>query len=52
MPENLPSVRVLEKVGFRREGLAGNYLRIDGRWRDHYLYAITSEDPLHRNVLL
>jgi ribosomal-protein-alanine N-acetyltransferase len=52
MPENLPSIRVLEKVGFRREGFAANYLRIDGRWRDHYIYAITAEDPLQPNVLL
>ena len=44
MPENTASVRVVEKAGFRLEGLAKNYLRIDGRWRDHNLYAITAED--------
>ena len=45
MPENVGSIRVVEKVGFRYEGLARNYLRIDGRWRDHKLYALTAEDP-------
>ena len=44
MPDNLASNRVLEKVGFRREGFAPRYLRIDDRWRDHYLYAVTSEE--------
>lgn len=46
MPENLPSVRVVEKVGFRLEGFAPRYLRIDGEWRDHNLYALTAEDRL------
>lgn len=44
MPENSASIRVLEKAGFRREGFAPHYLRIDGRWRDHHLYATTVED--------
>ena len=41
---NVGSIRVLEKTGFRREGLALRYLQIDGRWQDHYLWAITSEE--------
>ncbi len=44
MPRNTPSQRVLEKAGFRREGLAERYLRINGVWEDHILYAITRED--------
>lgn len=44
MPENTASVRVVEKAGFRLEGLAKNYLRIDGTWRDHNMYAVTAED--------
>ena len=43
--DNPASMRVLEKVGFRREGLALNYLNLDGAWRDHVLHAITVEDP-------
>jgi ribosomal-protein-alanine N-acetyltransferase len=42
--DNDASRRVLEKTGFRREGLARKYLRIDGRWRDHYTFAILRED--------
>jgi len=37
---------VLEKVGFRREGLALRYLRLAGRWTDQELWAITTEDEL------
>ncbi|KAA5836938.1 GNAT family protein [Saccharopolyspora hirsuta] len=43
-PENLPSVRVLEKSGFRREGLFRRYLDVAGDWRDHYVYALTAEE--------
>ena len=42
---NAASKRVLEKAGFRREGLALRYLELDGAWVDHDLYAITAEDP-------
>ncbi|RXT03876.1 GNAT family N-acetyltransferase [Ammoniphilus sp. CFH 90114] len=43
MPQNLPSIRVLEKVGFRYEGLAKYYLNINGNWEDHNIYSITKE---------
>ncbi|GAA4884657.1 GNAT family protein [Saccharopolyspora cebuensis] len=43
-PENRPSVRVLEKVGFRREGLFERYLDVAGAWRDHYVYGLTAEE--------
>jgi ribosomal-protein-alanine N-acetyltransferase len=45
-PANAASKRVLEKVGFRHEGLALRYLLLDGAWRDHELWAITVEDEL------
>lgn len=41
---NTPSIRVLEKAGFQREGLARRYLRINGAWRDHLLFARLSDD--------
>ncbi len=44
MPRNAGSQRVLEKVGYRREGLALRYLCIAGAWEDHILYAVTSEE--------
>lgn len=44
MPRNLPSIRVLEKNGFRREGLSLRYLQINGVWEDHLLFARTIED--------
>jgi len=38
MPANSASIRVLEKCGFVREGLARSYLKINGRYEDHYLF--------------
>lgn len=35
MPKNLRSLRVVEKLGFQHEGLARNYLKINGKWEDH-----------------
>jgi [ribosomal protein S5]-alanine N-acetyltransferase len=43
-PENTPSRRVVEKLAFREEGLRPRYLHIDGAWRDHLVYALTSEE--------
>jgi ribosomal-protein-alanine N-acetyltransferase len=40
-PENLRSARLLERLGFAREGLAKDYLFIDGGWRDHVLTSLT-----------
>jgi [ribosomal protein S5]-alanine N-acetyltransferase len=48
MPRNARSARVMEKAGFRREGLAVRYLRIAGVWEDHALYALTAEDFVAR----
>jgi ribosomal-protein-alanine N-acetyltransferase len=45
LPSNVASIRLLEKVGFTREGFARRYLRINGVWQDHFLYAMLSEDP-------
>ena len=43
-PENGPSRRVAEKLGFREEGLRPRYLHIDGAWRDHLVFALTAEE--------
>jgi ribosomal-protein-alanine N-acetyltransferase len=43
-PENLPSQRLVERLGFQREGLLRRYLDIDGAWRDHLAYALLAED--------
>lgn len=39
LPENAASRGVLEKCGFKYEGVAQSYLQIAGRWRNHVLYA-------------
>jgi ribosomal-protein-alanine N-acetyltransferase len=46
LPENAVSVRLLEKLGFKREGYARQYLCIAGKWQDHLLYARLSSDPV------
>jgi ribosomal-protein-alanine N-acetyltransferase len=44
LPENAPSRGLLEKCGFKYEGVAQSYLQIDGRWRTHVLYAALRAD--------
>ncbi|TVQ58015.1 MAG: N-acetyltransferase [Rhodobacteraceae bacterium] len=44
LPENAPSRALLERVGFKYEGVAQSYLQIAGRWRTHVLYAALRED--------
>lgn len=44
IPSNQRSIHVLEKAGFRREGLLQAYLLINGKWQDHFLYGLISED--------
>ncbi|WP_292288696.1 GNAT family protein [Marivita sp.] len=39
LPENVASRGLLEKAGFKYEGVAQSYLQIGGRWRTHVLYA-------------
>jgi [ribosomal protein S5]-alanine N-acetyltransferase len=43
-PENGASLRVVEKLGFREEGMRLRLLHIDGDWRDHRSFALTAEE--------
>ncbi|MGB0085224.1 MAG: GNAT family protein [Rhodomicrobiaceae bacterium] len=44
LESNAASRRLLEKCGFQHEGLARKYLKINGQWQDHLLYAAIQED--------
>jgi ribosomal-protein-alanine N-acetyltransferase len=44
LPENDASRRLLEKCGYKYEGVAQSYLQINGRWRNHVLYANLRHD--------
>ena len=44
LPHNAPSMRLLERNDFKREGFARSYLRINGAWQDHVLYALIETD--------
>ncbi|MFZ1813317.1 MAG: GNAT family protein [Rhizobiaceae bacterium] len=45
IPGNLRSKKLLERLGFRQEGLLRSYLEINGERRDHLLYALLNDDP-------
>lgn len=44
IPHNTRSIRLLEKAGFQREGLLRSYLKINGFWQDHLLFALIESD--------
>lgn len=44
LPSNEPSKSLLQKAGFREEGLARKYLQINGEWRDHVLFALLEDE--------
>ena len=48
IPRNSNSLRVVEKLGLRNEGLAERFLEINGVWEDHYRFAVTVEEWLSR----
>ena len=43
-PENEASLRVVEKLKLRQEGLKERFIHIDGAWRDHMVFAVTAEE--------
>ena len=49
LPDNLASRGVLEKAGFKYEGVAQSYIQINGRWRNHVLYAALRGDRRGRS---
>ncbi|MGX9350847.1 GNAT family N-acetyltransferase [Shimia sp. W99] len=51
LPENIASRGVLEKSGFKYEGVAQSYLQINGRWRTHVLYAALRNDRRGRTMI-
>lgn len=52
VPRNSASLRVVEKLGIRNEGLARRYIEINGEWEDHYRFAMTAEEWLERRAEL
>jgi ribosomal-protein-alanine N-acetyltransferase len=47
IPSNTASIRLLERSGFVREGMARQYLCINGLWQDHLLYGLVGTDAKH-----
>ena len=52
MPRNTASLRVVEKLELRNEGLAERYLEINGVWEDHFRFAMTVEEWRTRSAEL
>ena len=44
LPSNEPSANLMHKAGFRQEGLARRYLKINGEWQDHLLFALLADE--------
>ena len=45
LPANEASIRLLTRANFQQEGVARSYLRINGIWQDHLLFALLESDP-------
>jgi ribosomal-protein-alanine N-acetyltransferase len=43
-PDNAPSINVVKRAGFTKEGFSRKYLKVGGKWRDHERWAIVKED--------
>ncbi len=43
-PDNMASIRLVKRLGFRYEGLSPRYLKVGGRWRDHQRWALLAEE--------
>lgn len=43
LPTNRPSIALVKRAGFRREGYSPRYLRIAGRWEDHERWALLAD---------
>lgn len=43
-PSNGPSIRLVKKLGFRREGFSPRYLKVAGRWRDHERWSLLADE--------
>ena len=52
LPENKASRSLLEKVGFKYEGVSQSYLQISGRWRNHVMYSLLRHDRRGRTTKL
>lgn len=50
-PENIPSLKVVEHLRFRDEGVRERYLHINGAWRDHRTFALTTDELEGKRVL-
>jgi len=44
MPSNLPSIHLIEKLGFSYEGLAASSIKVNGQWQDHARYSYINNE--------
>ena len=51
MPRNTRSIKTAERCGFKREGMSRKYMAINGKWEDHYNFALINENYSNSNIL-
>ena len=51
MPDNDRSIRLIERCGFKRQGLSEKYMAINGRWRDHVMFALIRDDYFNPEII-
>ncbi|PTM56606.1 GNAT family N-acetyltransferase [Desmospora activa] len=49
MPKNIGSIRVIEKLGFQKEGHCRKDAYINGKWEDHLAFGLLAEDYVPAN---
>ena len=50
-PTNLPSLALIDKLGFQREGKIRDHVICDGHWRDSLLFSLLADDPAARLLM-
>ncbi|MBN1775360.1 MAG: GNAT family N-acetyltransferase [Oscillospiraceae bacterium] len=51
MPRNERSIKTIERCGFVRSGLSGKYMAINGKWEDHYMYALINDNYFNPEII-
>lgn len=52
MPRNVRSINTIERCGFIRQGLSEKYMAIDGKWEDHYSFALINDKFVNSEIII
>ena len=51
MVKNAPSISILKALGYKKEGISRQKLKINGKWEDHYIFSRIASDTLLKDLL-